>query len=595
MRKKSILHLSITAMALTAGLAGGSGIEVLAEEHEPIVMNAPYNNMSFFVDEVHKKYPEINLEVVPYDGYNTTAYMKEMLESGEVPDIYFTTYYKPDVEDVSDKFLDLSGYDFMDRYVAARLQEVTVDGAVYMLPLAYNCLGITYNKTLLDENGWKLPDSLEEMEALKPEVEAAGYQFAMTELEFPGSGFQYVFNILSTSYVSTLDGMRWQHDFLNGDATMKGSAEMLEDMQLLQRWKEDGLLNANGDLKSDNSTVTKMAEGNTLFLIGNSNDVLKMSGAETMDHFRVMPYLSVDGSQNVYMLNVSRYVGLNKALAEEGNEQKLEDALHVMEVLSTVEGMDSLKPNQKNNVILPLKEATVGEESYYADVLEDLNAGHTAPFVYSGWENAVVSIGTTMIDYICDKATLDDVIQSFDDSQRMITHNETKVYTTATEDLDISDCARLVGICFAQATGSDLALISEDTWNYNTEVDTMNREGVSGSIYQVSIRDEEIVAILPTGWVGDIQTVTLTGARIKELAAYGYDRNGDGNTYPYNLVTKDGFEIDDDTTYTVAICGATQEVQTEGNMQDSGVVGLDAAKEYLGQFETLSKKDLVWE
>lgn len=38
---------------------------------------------------------------------------------------------------------------------------------------------------------------------------------------------------------------------------------------------------------------------------------------------RLMPYLSEDGNQNVFVLNVSRYVGLNKDLGE--NEKKLKD------------------------------------------------------------------------------------------------------------------------------------------------------------------------------------------------------------------------------------------------------------------------------
>ena len=54
----------------------------------------------------------------------------------------------------------------------------------------------------------------------------------------------------------------------------------------------------------------------------------------------LMPYLSEDGSKNVYILSVGRYYGLNKKL--EDDSQKLEDTLKVMEVLSTVEGTASL-------------------------------------------------------------------------------------------------------------------------------------------------------------------------------------------------------------------------------------------------------------
>ena len=122
----------------------------------------------------------------------------------------------------------------------------------------------------------------------------------------------------------------------------------------------------------------------------------------------------------------------------------------------------------------------------------------------------------------------------------------------------------------------------------------MNWAGVNGSLFAIPLTDQEITSILPTGWKNTIQTVTLSGERIKELEKTGYDRNGDGNPFPYELVTKEGMVLEDDTMYTVVICGATDEVQTEGNLQDSGVVGLDAMKEYLSSFKTLSKADIIW-
>lgn len=76
-----------------------------------------------------------------------------------------------------------------------------------------------------------------------------------------------------------------------------------------------------------------MAEGNTLFLLGSTNNI---TAEDSDDEFRLMSYLSEDGTKNAVILQVSRYIGLNKAL--EKSPQKLADALHVMEVLSTVEG-----------------------------------------------------------------------------------------------------------------------------------------------------------------------------------------------------------------------------------------------------------------
>ena len=267
-----------------------------------------------------------------------------------------------------------------------------------------------------------------------------------------------------------------------------------------------------------------------------------------------------------------------------------------MEVLSTVEGLESLEPTQVNARLLPLKDWNAGEDSYYADMLEELNTGHTAPFIYSGWENLAVPMGEKMIDYICGNATLDEVIACFDESQHLVTEDITPYYTTVTETISTEDCAKLVGICFGEATGADAALISVNEWNYNLETNKMNAQGVSGNLFPLPTGDEEIVSVFPTGWHDNIRTLTMTGSQIKELAAVGYDAYGNGSTFPYVLVTKGGMERDDDTTYTIPVCGATEKVaEAAGGFTDSGVSGLDAAREYLSQFETLSAEDIVWE
>ena len=564
-----------------------------SSDHPVITMNAPYRNMSTFVDKVKEKYPEINLEVIPYNGQNTTMYMQDMRKTGQMTDIYFTTYYVPGRYDDKADFLDLSSYDFTGEYVQSRLREVTLDGGIYMLPLGYNALGITYNKTLLDKNGWELPTSFKELEELAPKVEDAGYTLCLDQLQYPGFGFQFLCNIADTGFLSTIDGQKWQKAFLNGEATVSDTPEMVETLQYLDKWRDLGMLNGNGTPDSDKDTKAEVLKGNTLFLIGNSNDLTSENDAT--DEYRLMPYLSEEGDQNVFVLNVSRYVGLNKELGEKGNEQKLEDAMHVMEVISTVDGMESMEPSQVNSRIIPLKDAQVGDNSYYADILDELNSGHTASFIYSGWENIVVPVGEAMIDYIKGNIELEDVIKAFDENQNLITENKVETYTTVTETLDMDTCAKLVGICFAKAVNADAALISTNPWRYDKDALQMNKDGVSGALFPMSVSDEEIVSIIPTGWTDNIQTVTLTGKKIKELVKTGYERNGNSVAFPYVLASKNQMEFEDNTTYTIVICGATDEVKEEGNIQDSGVLGLDAAKEYLSQFETVSSKDIVWE
>ena len=166
--------------------------------------------------------------------------MKDMRLSGELPDIYSTTYYTPGRMDDEGDFLDLSGYDFMDNYTPSRLRDVSYNGGIYMLPMGYSAIGITYNKTLLDANGWTLPTNLDELATLKDEVEAAGYVFSRCQLEYPGFSFQFMCAIASISFLSNLEIAIGR--VRSNAAPEIGSSSVLSGMRFL--CAEDNALNA---------------------------------------------------------------------------------------------------------------------------------------------------------------------------------------------------------------------------------------------------------------------------------------------------------------------------------------------------------------
>ena len=62
----------------------------------------------------------------------------------------------------------------------------------------------------------------------------------------------------------------------------------------------------------------------------------------------------------------------------------------------------------------------------------------------------------------------------------------------------------------------------------------------------------------------------------------------------YMLVNPEDMELEDGKTYQVAISGISEKLASETEVTDSGVVGMDAAKEFFGQFETLSEADAEW-
>ena len=578
----------ILACIAATGLTGCGKTDETSKKHEAITFMAPYLEVDSFIEEVHKTYPEVNLEVITYSGSNTTTYLQNMLEADDLPDICTQTFYKPDVVDVSDKMIDLSGYDFTDNYVESRLKEVSDDGALYMLPSLYNCYGITYNKTLLEQHGWKLPTSFTELEELAGKAKEAGVTLCMAQIQYPGSAFQYICNIADAGFLGTLSGKQWQKDYLSGKANVSDTEGMMDSMEYIQKWKDLGMLDgSNSDPIDDAVTKDDFIKGNTLFMLGSQNGITDSDA--TTDEFGLMPYLSEDGSQNVYILSVGRYYGLNKKL--EDDSQKLEDALKVMEVLSTVEGTSSLYPEASLKAsLLPFKDAKA-DDTYYGDIADAINAGNTAPLIYSGWENTLVTTGTKMLEYMQDKATIEDVVKQLEDDQESVVNNKPEVITTTTEVISQENCAKLVGRCFAEATDSDLALVSLGTWISGNGLN-QNNDCVSMKMYAGDITVDDLSAMIPTGWTRTIQTVSLTGKQIKDLHKEGYDAVGTGNNYPYVLVSP--VELEDEKTYQVAISGISEKLASETEVTDSGIVGLDAAKEFFGQFKTLSEADAEW-
>ena len=61
------------------------------------------------------------------------------------------------------------------------------------------------------------------------------------------------------------------------------------------------------------------------------------------------------------------------------------------------------------------------------------------------------------------------------------------------------------------------------------------------------------------------------------------------------LVAPEGFELDDAAEYTVYFAGIAEEVAAESEMQDSGIVGLEAMEAYLDRVEVTKPADILWE
>lgn len=544
-----------------------------------------YKNLIALVKE---KYPEIDVQVVPYNGSNMSAYMKRQLTSGSMPDIYTTTQ-EWDVDLQQKNLLDLSCYGVTEKYNAARLNDISVGGEVYLLPYDYSIFGVTYNKSLFERLNIAVPTSFEQLETVTvPALKNAGVNLSLCLTSLPGYAFQYYFNVASTSGLNTLQGKKWKADFIdvNKNVYSESFAEKSQTDECFQKWIDLGLINRNSGRTGGTKLLQQFTEGNTAFLFG-SVSRFSQNADGSGDKYDILPYLSQDGKTNVYITQPGRCYGLNKKLGEKQNKQKLTDALHFLEVLSTVEGYEAVI-GENNTLMCSLKDYQIADDSPYKTAVEYINMGHCAELTYSGWENYIFSIGEELEKWICG-ANANNAWKVADGLKRKIQAEGVTTYGEVVEELDTRQLSILCGQTFAQAAKADGALISRNVYYSDVDSRKGNAYGVNGKLLKGLLTEEDLTIFLPTGWYGNVMTAQLTREQILEYVNGGVDVRNSGRPYPYVFVWMGKRAVTDEQTYTVVLCGYDADWGLQ--LTDSGVLGLDATKQYfaaLGQISSAS-------
>ena len=87
--RRSFLQVcGITAATAALTACGGGKTETAKNDvHEAVTFMAPYKEVEAFIEQVHSVYPEVNMEVVPYSGDNTTTCLQNMFAAGDLPDV----------------------------------------------------------------------------------------------------------------------------------------------------------------------------------------------------------------------------------------------------------------------------------------------------------------------------------------------------------------------------------------------------------------------------------------------------------------------------------------------------------------------------
>ena len=275
MRKRSMSVL--LAAAMITGTMTGTAVMVKADD-EPVTLTVLAGQSTTdagiedMIDEaLAEKYPNITLEWECVDwGNDFQPKMQQYMQSG-LPDIMIgkaqdvSTYAPQGVLGEIDST-------YLDRGMDAARENVTIDGKTY--GLVYNAMyqGVYYNKAMFKENGWEIPKTLDDLQAIIDDCKEKGITlFASHMVDTWSIGNMSMQFAMNDVFNKTPD---WGDKFRAGEVSFSDS----EDMQ--------NALNYNKliyDNTFEDTFSTEQTDCDAKMVLGDA--AMKVSGSWSIQNF----------------------------------------------------------------------------------------------------------------------------------------------------------------------------------------------------------------------------------------------------------------------------------------------------------------------
>lgn len=275
MRKRAMSVLLVAAMII--GTMTGTAVMVKADD-EPVTLTVLAGQSTTdagiedMIDEaLAEKYPNITLEWECVDwGNDFQPKMQQYMQSG-LPDIMIgkaqdvSTYAPQGVLGEIDST-------YLDRGLDAARENVTIDGKTY--GLVYNAMyqGVYYNKAMFKENGWEIPKTLDDLQAIIDDCKEKGITpFASHMVDTWSIGNMSMQFAMNDVFNKTPD---WGDKFRAGEVSFSDS----EDMQ--------NALNYNKliyDNTFEDTFSTEQTDCDAKMVLGDA--AMKVSGSWSIQNF----------------------------------------------------------------------------------------------------------------------------------------------------------------------------------------------------------------------------------------------------------------------------------------------------------------------
>lgn len=511
-------------------------VENLYDDRMVIVIDTQFNVSTSNIGEVvEARFPEVNVILRLQNTADASYYTKKSLENDQMGDIFFCAVgMTKDEELLRNYFIDLSDAPFINQYYQNALDNVAVNGKIYMLPGFSDMFGIVYDRTLFEERGWELPGSRDEFISLCSRIEEEeGFQAFMPTLKYSRMAMLLSHGFYYESVIAGVENQRWLQAYRKGEASFLGHME-----PAFEGMKE---LFDTGVLSEENFTVEPGIRSTMLYkehtsamTMETQNGATYAENAESDHEYGMMPFWNSNDADSDYLVVAPGFnIYANKHLEGPENAEKYQKVMEILAYFSTPEGQRALM-NSESATISNVKgtDSTTGGAFMegVADTIAKGNIFAEVRYTELAYNNAFqVAFREALMGYVAGTMELEAAMLHCDAAMQELkqaVEEEETIYGTAARNFTVMETAGFVADLLRQEADADIALVLGKQLSY----------GETGNFYKGDITDT-VLNFVTLDYVSgkdpaynQLVTVNLTGEQILSIMNYPYLNSELANT-----------------------------------------------------------------
>lgn len=518
---------------------------------------------------VETTYTDIDLQIEKNAAGTIDGEVERRLRNGHGTDIVASTIA---TGDVLNYLADLSADEYISSYQSGIMHKTAKDGKNLFIPLPAQYYGYIYNVTLMNENGLSVPTTQDELLALLEQAKEKGIGTDENGSDFAVNGTPATTAVFAIAakipdFFGLSDGIRWLDDMKNGNASFKGSLDTCLDLPL--EMIEKGYMNPLPFSAVSNTApiLEKMSNGKMLMAFDNVtmlDAVRKSSNYE----FDMLPMLSDEGNPAWTVSAPTAYLGINKSLAEEGNEERLDACRRILTLISTPKGQDAfMMDNGASYSYLanytPVSDTVPNGIKECIDNGYNYNISIPSDFMrYFGNRCNAVLCGRT--DIVSALAEVDEYMQGGSSQSATLigTIDQDMIVENYNVRLGETEIGNLISDAVREMTGADIAVVNGGSIRgslYEGDIYSYDLDYVcpyQDNIIVLEVNADVIRSMLANSLSAMVRDTEIPGGRFLNVSGLKYSfvpPSGDLPAQLADVTLPDGSPLDENALYTIAV------------------------------------------